>query len=676
MEKRIYIRHENGIHARVAAMVMEKSAELAARYGCAFYLRKEAGARVGTLSLPALLGLQIACNDTVWIGAEGGRCAPALAEMAAFLESDFAIDSPSEQREVDRLLHENALTAEQIFSNLANGVLVTNADDIVTLCNPAAAKLLGLRAQDLIGRKVQETVPDTRMHIVRQTGVAELGERQRLAHATAVANRTPIVIDGKIRGVAAVFEDISALEKIQWEFYEVKELQERLQLILEAVQDGICVLNKNGEIIYVNPAYLRIIRQRKEDVLGRSIYDIAPGGTRCSVLRSGVAQTGSFSRKEDGTTVVANVNPILVGGEVAGVVSVIKNLTEVQALMEKLQQLSARAAYLEEELLRTKQTDKAFASFIGASGKVIDVLALAAKAAASDATVLIRGESGTGKELVAEGIHYASRRAKGPFIRVNCGAIPSTLLESELFGYEKGAFTGAAKRKSGKFELAHGGTLFLDEIGEMDRSMQVKLLRVLQQREFYRVGGESTVKVDVRIIAATNRPLEEMLRAHSFRDDLYYRLNVVPLFLPPLRERREDIPLLAEHFIAKIGTRCQKKMRGIRPEALDVLMRYKWPGNVRELENVVERVITLMDGDCIAPQHLPSYISAIPAGREADHAETNAVLPWQAYERQIIAHALRVCGSFNAAGKQLGLTHKTVAAKARKYGLVKNIQPQ
>lgn len=675
MEKRVQIHHAGGIHARVAAMIMEKATELCRKYGCELYLRKESGARVGTRSLIALVGLQIACRDPVWVCADGDRCAAAVEEMASFLEGDFAIDSPSEQREVDRLLHENALTAEQIFSSMANGVLVTNSEDIITLCNPAAAKLLERAPEELIGRKVQEAVPNTRLHIVRQTGVAELGERQRIGGRATVTNRTPIVIDGEIRGVAAVFEDISALEKIKWEFYEVKELQERLQLILEAVQDGICVLNKSGEIVYVNPSYLRIVNQRKEDVLGRSIYDIAPGGTRCSVLKSGVAQLGSFSRKEDGTTVVANVNPILVGGEVAGVVSVVKNITEVQALLEKLQEISARAAYLEEELLRTKKTDKAFAKFIGASGKVLDVLAMAAKAAASDATVLIRGESGTGKELVAEGIHYASKRAGGPFIRVNCGAIPSTLLESELFGYEKGAFTGATRRKLGKFELAHGGTIFLDEIGELDKSMQVKLLRALQQREFYRVGGEGTVKVDVRIIAATNRPLEEMLRARAFRDDLYYRLNVVPLLLPPLRERREDIPLLTEHFIDKIGRHYQKRIRGIRPEALDILMRYKWPGNVRELENVVERVITLMDGNSIALEHLPSYITGELADREIARLEGSAVLPWEAYEKQIIAHALRACGSFNAAGKQLRLTHKTVAAKARKYGLVKKNDP-
>jgi transcriptional regulator with PAS, ATPase and Fis domain len=253
---------------------------------------------------------------------------------------------------------------------------------------------------------------------------------------------------------------------------------------------------------------------------------------------------------------------------------------------------------------------------------------------------------------------------------VNCGAIPGTLLESELFGHEKGAFTGAVKRKLGKFELADHGTIFLDEIGEMDKKMQVKLLRVLQQKEFDRVGGEETVHVDVRIIAATNRHLEDMVKDGTFRDDLYYRLNVIPIILPPLRDRIDDIPLLVEHFIEKVSVSTGKTVRSITPEAMDILMRYKWLGNVRELENVIERVITLMDSDTITVAALPSYIKGEAADREVQRLETeSAVLPWEEYEKRIIAKALKQCGSFNAAAKELKITHKTVAAKARKYGL-------
>ena len=298
------------------------------------------------------------------------------------------------------------------------------------------------------------------------------------------------------------------------------------------------------------------------------------------------------------------------------------------------------------------------------------MLALASKAADSSANVLIRGESGTGKEVIAEGIHYASGRRRGPFIRVNCGAIPGALLESELFGHEKGAFTGAVRRKLGKFELANHGTIFLDEIGELDKNLQVKLLRVLQQKEFDRVGGEETIHVDVRIIAATNRDLEAMVREGTFRDDLYYRLNVIPIILPPLRDRPDDIPLLVEHFIEKISKENKKDVRGITPDAMQMFMHYRWPGNVRELENVIERVITLMDTDLITAAVLPSYIKGDIAGREVQSLADDTVLPWEEYEKQIIANALRQGTSFNGAAKLLRISHKTVAAKARKYGLV------
>jgi len=555
-EKEAIIHYESGIHARVAAMIVQKSHELYEKYACKIYLRGEHSQRVEMRSLMMLIALKINNGDSVFVSAEGQHREEAVLAMVMFLEGDFLVQTPGELHEVDRLLHENAL------------------------------------------------------------------------------------------------------------------MQERLQLILEAVQDGICVVDKTGEVTYINPSYLRIVHKTEDMVIGENVYEVAPNGNRANVLKTGVARIGSLSHKKDGTTIVANVNPIFVDGEISGVVSVIKNITEVQTLIEKLNQMSAKAEYLEQELLRTKKMGKAFTNYIGRSGRVVDVLAMASKAAASSATVLIRGESGTGKELVAEGIHYASTRRKGPFIRVNCGAIPSTLLESELFGHEKGAFTGAVKRKLGKFELANNGTIFLDEIGEMDKNMQVKLLRALQQREFDRVGGETTVKVDVRIIAATNRNLEDMVRQGTFRDDLYYRLNVIPLFLPALRERVEDIPLLAEHFVNKISLQNHKHIKGVTAAALEVLMAYKWPGNVRELENIIERVITLTDSDFIEIEHLPSYITGEAVVKQMKSFAVDAVLPWEEYEKQIIGNALKKCGSFNAAGKMLKLTHKTVAAKARKYGLI------
>lgn len=555
-EREAVIHDEGGIHARVAAMIVQRAQELCERYDCHLYIRSERSERCEMHSLMKLVALKVAQGDSVFVSSEGDNGRQAVIEMVRFLESDFIMNEASEIHGVDKLLHENAL------------------------------------------------------------------------------------------------------------------MQERLQMILESVQDGICVVDRSGEVTYVNPSYLRIVHKTPEMVVGQNVFETAADGNRCAVLRSGIARIGSIRHKKDGTTIVANVNPIFVDGEIAGVVSVIKDITEIQTLMERLSQVSAKAEYLEQELLRTKKTAQAFANYIGKSGKVVDMLALASKAADSSANVLIRGESGTGKEVIAEGIHYASGRRRGPFIRVNCGAIPGALLESELFGHEKGAFTGAVRRKLGKFELANHGTIFLDEIGELDKNLQVKLLRVLQQKEFDRVGGEETIHVDVRIIAATNRDLEAMVREGTFRDDLYYRLNVIPIILLPLRDRPDDIPLLVEHFIEKISKENKKDVRGITPDAMQMFMHYRWPGNVRELENVIERVITLMDTDLITAAMLPSYIKGDIAGREVQSLADDTVLPWEEYEKQIIANALRQGTSFNGAAKLLRISHKTVAAKARKYGLV------
>ncbi|MCL6630140.1 MAG: sigma-54 dependent transcriptional regulator, partial [Armatimonadetes bacterium] len=276
---------------------------------------------------------------------------------------------------------------------------------------------------------------------------------------------------------------------------------------------------------------------------------------------------------------------------------------------------AAERSELLEENIHLKQELKSRYSFegiIGSSSKMQEVFKIVERVANSNATVLIRGESGTGKELIARAIHYNSPRAAKPFIAVSCAALPETLLESELFGYEKGAFTGAVGQKAGRFELAHQGTLFLDEVPEISPPVQVKLLRVLQEREFERVGGTKTIKVDVRLIAATNRDLEQLVAEGHFRPDLYYRLQVIQVFLPPLRERTEDIPLLVQHFIEKYNKENGKFVKGVTDETMDLLMKYRWPGNVRELENVIERGVVLADAneDLITPDLLPSMLQA------------------------------------------------------------------
>lgn len=675
--KEIEVKHEKGLHARVLAMVVYKVSELQKKYKVEIFIKYKEKKKVSAASLMPLVLLKVKQNEKIIVEAQGEAPQEALEEICSFLESDFDLEDKSTINQVDTIINNNTMTLEQVFSNIPNGIIATDENDIITIFNEEAERILGLSSGEVIGKDVDKVIYQSKLKEINKSGKSELMVREVINDRILLINRTPIMIDKISKGALAVFSDISNLEKVKNELKTVKELKERLQLILETVQDGICVMSSEGVITYVNRAYLRILSEKEENILNKNIRDISPNGVRRRVLETGKSVVGALSYKENDVTIVCNVNPIIVDGEITGVVSVIKNITEVKKLSEKLNKASAKAEYLEEELFRTKKPDLAFSKYIGYSGKVLDALATASKAAKTNTTVLIRGESGTGKELIAEGIHYGSKNAKGPFVRVNCAAIPQNLLESELFGHEKGSFTGAIKRKLGKFELAQNGTIFLDEIGEMDKSMQAKILRVIQEKEFQRVGGEETIKVNVRIIGATHRNLEEMVRTMEFREDLYYRLNVIPIFLPPLRERRQDIAPLLEHFINKISKNIGKNISLVKNDAMEALLNYSWPGNVRELENLVERLVALNENQVIDLDDLPSYMrQERPMKHEKAHVTSiieDEILPLKEYEKIIIEKALKRYGSYNAAGKVLGLTHKTVAAKARQYGIEKKI---
>ncbi len=339
-----------------------------------------------------------------------------------------------------------------------------------------------------------------------------------------------------------------------------------------------------------------------------------------------------------------------------------------------------------ENLLLKRELKKKFhpSNIIGESKRMADVFASLELVSQTRASVILRGESGTGKELIAHAIHYHSDRANGPFIKVSCAALPDTLLESELFGYEKGAFTGANTNKIGRFEMANGGTLFLDEIGDIPTSTQVKLLRVLQEREFERLGGTQTIRVDIRLITATNKDLEAEVRAGRFREDLYYRFNVIPIFLPALRERREDLPLLVNHFLQKANEENKKNVRYISDEAMEYLMNYPWPGNVRELENAIERAVIMCKGETLTPDLFPfpkdiqgpgltkfspqpPQTSSVPASRSLSSALPEAV---EKLEREMIENALeQTSGNQRRAAKLLSLTARMIGYKIRLYNL-------
>jgi len=339
-------------------------------------------------------------------------------------------------------------------------------------------------------------------------------------------------------------------------------------------------------------------------------------------------------------------------------------------LLYRIRQVSDRYRIIAEnrELREALGERHRIEGIIGESGQMLEVLSLVRRVAPSEATVLIRGESGTGKELIAKAIHFASSRASGPLVKVNCAALPETLLESELFGHEKGAFTGALTSRQGRFELADGGTIFLDEIGDLPLHLQAKLLRVLQEREYEKVGSSRPVGVNVRILAASHRPLEALLKAGQLREDLYYRLNVVPIFLPPLRERRSDLSLLIEYFLRRFAEKNGKTIRGLTPEGRDILLRYDYPGNVRELENIIERAVVLTRDDVIASGDLPLTVQEPETVADRD-PQTNLTAAVEALERRMIRDALaKSDGVQTRAAELLGMGERALRYKLIKYG--------
>jgi len=309
-----------------------------------------------------------------------------------------------------------------------------------------------------------------------------------------------------------------------------------------------------------------------------------------------------------------------------------------------------------------------FSNIVGSSGPMRQIFEQVAQVAGTNTTVLVRGESGTGKELIAHALHYNSLRAAKPFVRVSCAALPESLIESELFGYEKGAFTGAEARKKGRFELAEGGTLFLDEIGDVNLATQVKLLRVLQQREFERVGGTETVKANVRLVVATNKDLERAMAGGAFREDLYYRLNVFTIFVPPLRERKADLLLLADHFVEKFAREHHRSIKRISTPAIDMLTSYHWPGNVRELENTLERAVLMCDGEVIHGHHLPPSLQTAEASGTVTRVSLRDAV--SSYEKDLIQDALKTTrGNRAKAARLLDTTERIVNYKVRQYGI-------
>ena len=555
-----------------------------------------------------------------------------------------------------------------ILNSTHDAMIAVDLKGVITLFNTAAERLTGIKVENAIDKFVGEVVTDTRLPYILETGKSELNQQQNLGNIKIITNRMPVRDDkGNMIGAIAVFRDITDVIELAEEITNLKEMKSMLEAIFNATQDAISVVDQDGNGVMINPAYTRITGLSEKDVIGKpATVDIAEGESiHFKVIKTKLPVKGALLKVGPGhREVLVNAAPIIVDGELRGSVGVLHDLTEISKLSHELKQAK--------EIIRKLEAKYTFEDIVGQDPLMIAAIDKARNAAATPATVLLRGESGTGKEIFAHSIHNSSERKYRQFVRVNCSAISESLLESELFGYEEGAFTGAKKGgKKGLFEEANGGTIFLDEIGELSLALQVKILRALQEREFERVGGTETIKSDVRIIAATNRDLDKMAEEGRFREDLLYRLKVIPLKIPALRERKEDIPLLVEFFINKYSKELNKGNITIEKEVLEILMNYDFPGNIRELENIIERAVILSAGARINPGSLPKeVVKGAYAAKSDEFIIPDGGISLEAVEESFVRQSLEMSkGNQTQAANLLGISRHALIYRMAKFKL-------
>ncbi|MCW3490206.1 sigma-54 interaction domain-containing protein [Dethiobacter alkaliphilus] len=430
---------------------------------------------------------------------------------------------------------------------------------------------------------------------------------------------------------------------------------------------GALVVDRNSRIVLLTRGYAEILGVDRKEAIGKPVTEVIPHSRMSEVIKSGEPEIAQVWEVKGETAIISRV-PIKRGEEVIGVVafSVFRGMDEVRDFLGRLRHLDAELNYYRSEVEKLRGARFSLENILGISPAINRVKEQLACIAKNDSTLLLTGETGTGKELFAHALHLSSKRRFGHLIKVNCAAIPDELLESELFGYEEGAFTGARKGgKPGKFELANRGTLFLDEIGEMPARLQAKLLRVLQDGEIERIGGTEPLQVDVRIVAATNKNLAELVRQRQFREDLYYRLNVIELHIPPLRERMEDIPGLVVHFIRELNHRLGVKVNGITTEVEEVFQSYHWPGNVRELYNVLERTMNVIQVDVIGLTEINWFLPRVLSSSGRQTLRSSNTL--RDLEAKIIHRVLESCnGNKSRAAEILGIHRSTIYNKLKR----------
>jgi PAS domain S-box-containing protein len=514
------------------------------------------------------------------------------------------------------------------------------------------------------------------MQVIFQTAKPQIAKKVAADQKEIIANRTPIVKKGEVIAILSIFQDIAEYEKVLTKLEAYKHLNEELDVIIDSSYDGLWICDHKGKVVRINRTSEEMSGVKQEDVIGKKMQALVRDGifdksATLEVLKNRTAVT-LIQKLQDGRHILVTGNPVLdEHGNIRLVVVNARDISELNRLHAELEESRALKDQYMSELAHLRRHRKLASKIVIRSASMQQVFDTAMRVARVDSSVLMTGESGVGKGLIAELIHAASGRRDGSLIHINCGAIPESLIETELFGYERGAFTGASlDGKPGYFELAEGGTLFLDEIGELPVHVQVKLLRFLEKSEVVRVGSTASRRIDARVIAATNRDLEGMVKTGKFRKDLFFRLNVVPLRIPPLRSRPEDIPPLIHYFLKQFNRKCKEK-KTLLPGVVDHLCRYPFPGNVRELANLIEQLVVLSPGDHIGIDDIPAVIRGV----ECDSRRLPSDNEWnlnelvRSVEKQLILRALRTCGTQRQAARRLGIDHSTLSRKIKRHGI-------
>ena len=564
----------------------------------------------------------------------------------------------------------------QVVMYLYNPVILFNKEGYITFFNKMAEEMIGIKADQAVGSIITNIVPQIEL----LNGLTDDKFKQlkfSIAHNTFIINRSSIHNKkGSTIGFSAVFHDISVRECLSSDLQLSKEYNEELESIINACSDGIYISDGKGVGIKVNKAYELMTGITNDIAEGKHLTDaIKEGYVNESVTLQVIEEKRAKTIRQKirgNKDVLVTGNPIKDRkGEIIRVVTTVRDITEINRLNNEIIEIKEKnEEYLSEINLLREQQLRIGDDVVAKSISMRNIVRTSLQVAKFESTCLLLGESGVGKDVVARLIHSSSPRSAHKFIKLNCGAIPKDLLEAELFGYETGAFSGARKGgKPGMFQLANNGTIFLDEIGELPLELQVKLLQVIQDREVIRIGGTESIELDVRIIAATNRNLEKMVKSGLFRKDLYYRLNIVPIAIPPLRERQEDIIPLIELYLAKINDKY-KKNSYFSPEVLNRLLNYNWPGNIRELKNIIERMVVVSPYEMLTIEYLPNQIIEAENKIFIEKITSNKIKDaTQELEKHLIIKAIRKNKSLRKSAEYLGVNESTISRKVKKYNI-------